>query len=205
MHGAVEVDLADAEVAAVGGEHFANEQVIGQVFLDTGANPAVIGLRRIRPEVNGELGLDPQEIAPFHGPVVCKLVPLQQSIDQAATLVGVLVPQKLFRLLRGRQGTDDVQIDPANKHPVGAGAGRLDSQPLQLGEHQLVDLALGSRSGGALKNTHGRCFRGRGGDGCCQEHCENQRRFHINSPANVSVVQRSRIHRNATRYEASER
>jgi hypothetical protein len=39
---------------------------------------------------------------------------------------------------RGGQRADDVQINPANKHGVGANAGRLDAQALQPVENQFA-------------------------------------------------------------------
>ena len=92
----------------------------------------VIGLRRVGPEVDGELGLDPQQIAPLHRPVVGELVPLQQAVDQRAAFVGVAVDEKLPRLLGGGQRADHVQIDAAHEHRVGAEGGRSNAQLLQL-------------------------------------------------------------------------
>ena len=95
LHGAVEVHLRVAEVAAAAGEHFADETVVRHVLLDGRANPAVIGLHRVGPEFDGELGLDPQQVAPLHGPVVGELVSLQQAIDQLAAFVGIRILQEL--------------------------------------------------------------------------------------------------------------
>ena len=87
LDGAVEVDRADAEIAAAGGEHLADELVVGLVLGDRRPHPAVIGLGRVGPEIDGELGLDPQHVAPFHRPVVGELVALQQAVDQQPALV----------------------------------------------------------------------------------------------------------------------
>ena len=114
----------------------------------------MIGLRRVGPEVDGELGLDPQQIAPFHGPVVGELVALQQPIDQLAALVGAVVLEELRGLLRRGQGADHVQVRPPQEHLVGAELGRLDAQLLQAGENQLVNPAVG-RGGAALSKTLG--------------------------------------------------
>ena len=61
------------------------------------ANPAVIGLRRVGPEVDGKLRLDPQQVAPLHGPVVGELVALQQAVDQGAALVRARGPRGTAR------------------------------------------------------------------------------------------------------------
>ena len=49
----------------------------------------MIGLGRVRPQVDGELGLDPQQVAPFQGPIVGPLVALQHAVHQRAALVGI--------------------------------------------------------------------------------------------------------------------
>ena len=99
LDGAVEVDLGHAEIAAAGREHLPDEPVVRHVLLDARPNPAVIRLRRIGPQVDGELRLDPQQVAPLHRPVVGKLLPLQQAVDQGAAFVRVPVRQELPGLL----------------------------------------------------------------------------------------------------------
>ncbi len=145
LDGAVEVDRADAEIAAAGGEQLADELVVRLVLGDRRPDPAVIGLGRIGPEIDGELRLDPQDVAPFHRPVVRELIPLQQTIDQRRALVlRVRILDELPGLLRRGQRADHVQIGAADKHRVGAEDG-LDVQRRQLGEHDLVDFVGGSR------------------------------------------------------------
>jgi len=178
LHGAVEVHLAHAEVAAVGREHLPDEPVIGQILANAGANPAVIGLGRIGPEVDGELGLHPQQIAPLHRPIVGKLLPLQEAIDQQAALLGVLIQQELPRLLRGGQGADDVQVGPPHKHLVGAHVRRLDAQPLQPAEDQIVDPALGSAIHAGRQGTARRCCRAGVGQGRCHHNGQKRRCSH---------------------------
>ena len=49
----------------------------------------MIGLHGVGPEIDGELRLDPQQIAPLQRPVVGEFIPLQQTVDQdTATLSG---------------------------------------------------------------------------------------------------------------------
>ena len=60
----------------------------------------LIRLRRIGPEVDREFRFDAQEVAPFHRPVIGKLWPLQQLINQLPAFVfqvGIL--DELARLL----------------------------------------------------------------------------------------------------------
>ena len=131
-------------------------------------NPAVIGLHRVGPEVDGELRLDPQQVAPLHGPVVGELVALQQPVDQGAAFVGVAVREELRGLLGGGQRADDVQIDAPDKHRVGAEVGRLDAQPLPLGEDQLVDLAVRGGLGVKFEGGHDSLAGTGGGRRGCQ-------------------------------------
>ena len=143
----------------------------------------MIGLRRLGPELDGELRLDPQQIAPLHRPVVGELLPLQQTVDQRATLVGVAIRQKLPRLVGRGQRADHVEIDPAHKHGVGAQVRRSNAQPLQAGENQLVDLALGSQDRRALsKVLDGRWLRPGTGQRGRQGDQGRQIRHHLRSP-----------------------
>ncbi len=154
LHGAVEVHLRVAEIAAAGREHLADEPVVRHVLLDARANPAVIGLHRVGPELDGELRLDPQQVAPLHRPVVGELVSLQETIDELAAFVAVRILQELPGLFGRRQGADHVEVDPAHEDAVGTDSGGRDAQLLQPAEDQLVDPALGNRIGVAFKGAH---------------------------------------------------
>ncbi len=107
------------------------------------ADPAVIGLHRIGPQIDGELRLDPQQIAPLHRPVIGELVALQQAIDQVLRLFGSWSARNALASCGGGQRADHVQIDAANKHGIRADRSRLDAQPLQPGEDQFVYFGLG--------------------------------------------------------------
>ncbi len=144
LDGAVEVDLGHTEIAAAGREHLPDEPVIRQVLLDAVPNPAVIRLHRIGPQIDGELRLDPQQVAPLHRPVIRKLLALQQTINQGAAFVRVLVQHERSRLLRGGQRANHVQIGAADKHGIRADIGGLNAQLLQPAENQFVDLAAGA-------------------------------------------------------------
>ena len=176
LNGAVEVDRADAEIAAAGGEHLADELVVGLVLGDRRPHPAVIGLGRVGPKVDGKLGLDPQDVAPFHGPVVGELVALQQAIDQQPALVlRIRILDEIAGLLRGGQRADHVEIGAANEDRVGTKRG-LDAQRRQLGENELVDLAGGHGPDGAFEDV-GRLLRSRGLPACrpAADHQEHDR------------------------------
>ena len=139
LDSAVEVDWTDAEIATAGGEQFAGELVVGHVGGDGGAQPAVIGLRRIWPQIDRKLRLDAQHIAPAQRPQVGKFVAFQQPVDENSALVrGVGIQDEIAGFLRAGQGADHVQIDAANEYRIGAQQ-RLNPQWHQVGRHQAVN------------------------------------------------------------------
>ena len=109
LHGAVEIDRRLAEIAAACSEEFADEAIVGLVFADGGANPVVIGLCGVGPEIDGELGLDAQQVAPLHGPIVGELGAFEEAIDEGGAFGGVGVGEELRSFLRGGQGADDIE------------------------------------------------------------------------------------------------
>ena len=99
----------------------------------------VIGLRRVGPEIDGELRLDAQQVAPLHGPIVGELGAFEEPVDEGGALGGVWVGQKLRCLLRGGQGANDIEESAADKYGVGREIGGLDLEALQAVEHACVD------------------------------------------------------------------
>ena len=152
----------------------------------------VIGLGRVGPKIDGELGLDPQQIAPFHGPVVGQLVALEQTVDQCPPLVGSFVEQEFLGLGRGRQRADHVEIYAAHENGIGTQRRRFQPQFLQASENQFVDLAGGSQSGGTLERANGR-GRGRSGanDGG-QQDCGKRYGHRSIAPSGKTPLPRSR-------------
>ena len=114
------------------------------------ANPVVIGLGGVGPQVDGELRLDAQQVAPLHRPVVGKLVALEQPVDQGGAFVGVRIGEELRRFLRGGQRADDVQVDAPQEYGVGREIGGLDVQAFQAVEHPCVDGRLRGQGRSAL-------------------------------------------------------
>ena len=100
LDGAVEIDLRHAEVAAVRYQQLARELVVREIVGDGRVDPLVIGLHRVGPEVDGELRLDAQQLAPAHGPVIGKFVAFEQAIDEGGALGGVLVRPGIATILR---------------------------------------------------------------------------------------------------------
>ena len=186
LDGAVEVDRADAEIAAAGGEQLADELVIRLVLRDGRPDPAVIGLGRVGPEIDGELRLDPQDVAPFHRPVIGELVPLQQTVDQEpAFVLRVRVLDELPGLFRGGQRADHIQIGAPDKHRVGAEGG-LDAQRGQLGQDKLVNLAFRGRSHRAFEDIGLRFRRCGAGDDRQQNNHRGQRDSHYDFAATLT-------------------
>jgi len=62
----------------------------------------MIGLHRVRPQIDGKFRFDPQQIAPLQGPVVSKVVALQKTVDQQAAFVTVVVCQETLNLFGSR-------------------------------------------------------------------------------------------------------
>ncbi|RKY08025.1 MAG: hypothetical protein DRP66_05430 [Planctomycetota bacterium] len=87
LYRAIEIDLRRAKVAAAGGQQLASKLIVRHILSDGIVNPSVIGLHCVWPEVDGELGLYPQQIAPLQRPVVGKGVPLHQPFDQPGAFV----------------------------------------------------------------------------------------------------------------------
>ncbi len=111
----------------------------------------MIFLRRVGPEIHGELRLHSQKVAPFHRPVIRKLIAFEQAIDEDAPLAGILIAQELLCFLRRWQRADDIQISPPDKRGIGAGIGRRDFEALELRENEFVDPIGGLRNSVAFE------------------------------------------------------
>src|ERR1035438_7251922 len=111
----------------------------------------VIGLGGVGPEIDGELGLDAQQVAPLHGPKVGELGALQEAIDEGGAFGGVLVGEELRSFLGGGQGTDDVEVGAAEEDGVGGEKGGLDVEAFEAVEDAGVDGGLRGQGGRALK------------------------------------------------------
>ena len=94
LHRPVEIDWRVSDIAAARDQQFADKLVVRPVFLDSSPDPAMIGLYRIRPQVDGKLGFHPQQVAPFHCPVIGKFIAFQQPVDQRIALARRLINEK---------------------------------------------------------------------------------------------------------------
>ncbi len=122
---------------AAGGRHqVAGELVPRRVGRHVVANPVIVGPHRRRPQL---LAVDQQQVAPLVGPIVDKLRPRQQLLDQLVALVGRRIGQKRAGLLDRGQQADRVDIRPPQKLGVGGRRRWRQVQVLQLRQHQLVD------------------------------------------------------------------
>ena len=86
---AVEVDRPNAKIAATRREQFTDELVVRLVLGDRFPHPAVIGLRRVGPNLDGELRLNSQDITPSHRPVIDMRGPVEETVDQGDAFVFV--------------------------------------------------------------------------------------------------------------------
>ena len=150
LHGAIKIGLADLEIAAAGREQVAHELVVGLVRRDGAPDPVVIGLRRVGPQINGELRLHPQQVAPLHRPVIRKFIARQKLVNEFGALVRVAAQDEAAGFARGRLGANHVQIGAPDKHRVGTEIGRLDVQLFQPVENELVNFTLRRRLGRAF-------------------------------------------------------
>ncbi len=147
LHGAVEVGGRHVEVAACREQHLAHKAVVGAVLANAGADPAVISLGSLRPQVDRKLALDAEDVAPLHRPIVGELLSLQEAVDEDGSLVGIGAAKEVFDLLGDWYGADDIETGPADEDGVAAEAAGLDADLPQPIEDEPVDLALGNGHG----------------------------------------------------------
>ncbi len=99
----------------------------------------MIGLHRVRPQIDGKFRFDAQQIAPLYSPVVREFVSFQQAVNQYATFLRVVIFQEALHFLGGRQRADHIQVDAPHEDAVRASGCRLNSQRLELRQNRLVD------------------------------------------------------------------
>jgi len=138
----------------------------------------VVGLNGIRPEVDRELRLHPQQVAPLHRPVVRELAACEEAIDERAALRRVSIVDERPCLVGGRQRPDDVQVGPPDEHGVGTQASRPDVQALQAGKDHLVDRVTRQDRSGALEGIVPRRLRGGAGRGQKRDDRRNEAGVH---------------------------
>lgn len=112
----------------------------------------VVSLCGVRPEVDGELGLYPEEVGPFVGPVAGELFALEQGVNEGRALGRARIGEKVASFLGGGEGADGIEEGAAEKDSVAGGIGGLNAELFQASEDELVDAALGNGRAGALEN-----------------------------------------------------
>ena len=119
----------------------------------------MISLRGVGPEVDGILRFHPQQIAPFHGPVIGKFIAGQELIDQRIPFgwSGILDEFPGFR--RSWEPTNHIEKRPPDEDRVGTGARRFDVQLLQASKDQVVNRAELDRERSTLVGLLGRRSR----------------------------------------------
>ena len=121
LHGAIEIDFRHPEIAAVRHQQLARKLVVRQIVRHSGVDPPVIRLHSIWPKVNRKLRLDPQQLAPAHGPIIGKFIAREQAIDKRGALRSALIGEELRRFVGRRKRADNVDKRPPQKDFVGAG------------------------------------------------------------------------------------
>jgi hypothetical protein len=111
----------------------------------------MVTLNGIRPEVDGEFSFDSKQVTPFHGPIVGKFLPLEQTIYQPSSFIRIAIQQEFPGFLGGWQSADDVKEDATDKDRVGTGVGRLNAQLLETVEDPIIDRASSRRWAGQFK------------------------------------------------------
>ncbi len=153
LNRAVEVGGRDAEVTAGRGEEGADEAVVRHVVADRIVEPLVVGLNGVGPEIDRELGLDAEDVAPLEGPEIGKFGAGEEEIDQDGALVGRAVLEEVVSGLGVWDGADEVDVDAAEEDFVGAGGSGIGVEAMESGGDGVVE---GCGGGG---------WRGKGGDG----------------------------------------
>ncbi len=110
----------------------------------------MVDLDAVRPELDRELRLDAEEVAPLERPVVDVLVALEEGVDQPGALVLLSVVEEAVDLRRIGEHTEDVDVDPPEEDLVRAGIRRLDALFYERRENARVDGPAGNEARAVL-------------------------------------------------------
>ena len=89
-----------------------------------------------------------KHLGPLHHPDVAELLAREQRVDELLALLRVGVGQELLALGRRRQQADQVDVDAAEEHLVGADVRRDDVQLVELRVDVGVDVVERRASSG---------------------------------------------------------
>ena len=84
---AVEIYFRVPKITSAGSQERPRKLRIRRVIADAVPDPAVISHGRLGPEIHGKLRFHPEQIAPFHPPIIRKLGTLQQRVDQRRSFI----------------------------------------------------------------------------------------------------------------------
>jgi len=121
---------------AAGRHQFPHERVPREVGRHAVANPAVVGIDRLRPQF---LTIHKQNVAPFIGPVVDKLGPGQEQGDESLLLLRRRVSEVPIHLFGRWQTADRVEKRPSHECRIVAPRRRSQPQLAELGQVELID------------------------------------------------------------------
>ena len=150
MHGE-EVGRAVLQARTLGRHHLPHEPVPRGVLRDAVADPLVVGVHRVGPQLRSA---HEQDVRPLVGPIVDELRPRQEQVDQTFPFPRRGVGQVDSDLLGRRQATDRVEEGAADERGVVARRRGLEVKPLELLEHEVVDKVLTCRTGEYVRRKH---------------------------------------------------
>ena len=152
-----EICGAVVEARAARRDDVAGESVPGDIRGHPVADPAVVGVDGLGPELRAG---DEENVAPFIAPVIDELGARKEQLDEPLVLPRRGIGEKGPDLLGGREPADRVEEGAADEGGVVAGGGGLEVELLELGEDEGVD-EVGPGGGG---KRGGRNVVGEGGD-----------------------------------------
>ena len=125
--------------ATLSGEKLAHHGVVGLVLAEAVTQPGVEQIDGLHANARG---IRPDEITPFHSPMVGIVGLFQQVIHQPGTFIGAAVGEKFLRHFDGGQFADEINGGAPEELFVRAGFGRQDAQLLMPLMHEAVDLIV---------------------------------------------------------------
>ena len=139
-----EVCGAVVEARAARRDDVAGESVPGDIRGHPVADPAVVGVDGLRPELRAG---DEENVTPFIAPVIDELGAREDELDEPLVLPRRGIGEERPDLFGGREPADRVEEDAADEGGVVAGRGGLEVELLELGENEGVD-EVGPGGGG---------------------------------------------------------
>ena len=110
--------VRDTEIASGSGQHIPRHVPIRTIRKQFGADLAVPCLNRIRPEIDRELGLDPQHIRKTHRQQIGIFGRGEQTVDQLCPFILRLVGKKPACFRNGGKPSRHGQVNPSQEYRI---------------------------------------------------------------------------------------